>query len=488
MLAGHVRPGQACNTGPVPTRTGGQPMGRAPKSPNEQLRTLIDEARFSNKGLARRVVDLAAARGVNHLRHDHTSVLRWLAGEQPREPTPELIADILSERLGRRVGTAELGMADSDTATDIGLDLPMTWSEGVHSATALWRADLERRRFLVESALAVSASSVVALRWLVSPRVDPPTGSGRFQVGRADIDAIREITRSYRELDNRLGGGRLRDTVVQYLNSQVTPALRDGSFTEQIGKELATASAELAQLAGWMAYDSGLHGLAQRYLTQALNFARHAGDDGLGGEILAAHAHQAVYLARPEDAVDLARAAQVTARRAGLSTLLTESYVMEAHGHAARDDARSCARALSDAEAAFERSVRENDPAWLRYFDEAYLAARMAHCFRDLGESEHAEKYARRSLDMDGRFVRGKAFNLSLLATSLAQQGEIEEACRVGNNAVDLTARLQSVRSVRYVRDLQRTLTRHSKMAVVQAFNEQVAKSLPAASTRTERR
>jgi hypothetical protein len=33
---------------------------------------------------------------------------------------------------------------------------------------------------------------------------------------------------------------------------------------------------------------------------------------------------------------------------------------------------------------------------WLAYLDEAYLAARMAQCFRDLGEAGHAARYARR--------------------------------------------------------------------------------------------
>jgi hypothetical protein len=58
------------------------------------------------------------------------------------------------------------------------------------------------------------------------------------------------------------------------------------------------------------------------------------------------------------------------------------------------------------AEQTFDRAVREDDPAWLAYFDEAYLAARMAQCFRDLGEAGRAARYARRSRDMDGRYVR----------------------------------------------------------------------------------
>jgi hypothetical protein len=37
-------------------------------------------------------------------------------------------------------------------------------------------------------------------------------------------------------------------------------------------------------LAGWRAYDLECHGLAQRYLVQALSMARFASDDALGGD------------------------------------------------------------------------------------------------------------------------------------------------------------------------------------------------------------
>jgi hypothetical protein len=463
-------------------------VGRRPKPANERLRALIGESGVSHKGLARRVVELGAARGVHGLAYDHSSVARWLAGEQPREPVPELIADVLAGLLERRVSMPDVGMAPSAVAADVGLTLPATWAECVTAAATLWRADLERRRFLMESAVAVSASSAVALQWLVSPPPGPPSRAGQRQVGESDVDAVQQVVQSYRELDNRLGGGRVRGAVVHYLNSEVTPLLTEGRFNARTGVRLAAAGAELAQLAGWMAYDAGLHGHAQRYLTLALSFAQHAGDSGLGAEVLAAKAHQAVYLARPAQAVDLARAAQVTARRAGLPTLVAECSVMEAHGHAVSNDARACARALSEAEAAFGRAVRSDDPVWLRYFDEAYLAARMGHCFRALGEPGLAERYARRSLNMDGRFVRGKAFNLSLLATALAEQDDIEQACTVGRQALDLAAGLRSARSVRYIRDLQSALRRRADAGTVRAFNAWVAERLPAASARTGRR
>jgi hypothetical protein len=59
---------------------------------------------------------------------------------------------------------------------------------------------------------------------------------------------------------------------------------------------------------------------------------------------------------------------------------------------------------------------------------------------------------------MDGRYVRGRAFNLSRLATACPTQSEPEQASVVGRQALDLTVRLTSARSVRYVRDLVRIL------------------------------
>ena len=457
-------------------------MPQRPRAANPRLRALMGEARMSNKGLARRVVDLAKARGVAHVRCDHTSVLRWLAGEQPRPPVPELIASVLGDALGRPVPEIELGMTPSDLPADLGLHLPTEWGDTVAISAALWRADVQRRRLLVNAAFVAAAMPASALRWLTSPPASAPAGSGPVRVGHADIEAIRDLTLSYRELDNRLGGGRLRTMILSYLDDHVSHLLINGSYRGDTGQQLAAACGELSQLAGWVAYDSGEHGVAQRYLTQALAYARHAGDHALGAEILAAQAHQALYLTRPGEAIDLSRAAQAAALKHGSATLLTECLVMEAHGHAARDDASACGTTLATAERTFDRATQEDNPAWLAYFDEAYLAARMAQCFRDLGEADHAARYARRSLDMDGRYVRGRAFNLALLATAHAAQNEPERACTVGRQALDLTVRLTSARSVHYLRDLARRLRPRADVPAVRDFTAEVRERLPAAA------
>ena len=88
---------------------------------------------------------------------------------------------------------------------------------------------------------------------------------------------------------------------------------RQAAIAEQHGNpQLAgnlRRAAELTRLAGWMAYDLEQHGLAQRYLIQALRLAREADDHALGGEILAGMSHQAVYIGRADDTANRQRCA-----------------------------------------------------------------------------------------------------------------------------------------------------------------------------------
>ncbi|WFE61773.1 helix-turn-helix transcriptional regulator [Micromonospora sp. WMMD712] len=356
--------------------------------------------------------------------------------------------------------------------------LQRTWRDDVRSAAELWRGDVNRRDVLRQVAFSSAGYTLPALRWFTAPDPAPVTQPGRNTVGQPEIDTIRAMTATYRQLDNQYGGGHARDTVARYLHQEVTPLLTNGRYDHPTGQRLLSAAAELAQLAGWQAYDTAEHGIAQRYLTLALDFAHAAGDDGLGAEILAAMSHQATYLGHTATGLDLARAAGQTARRAGVPVLTAEAHVMEAHALAKANDERACAAALHQAEQALDRADRSSDPQWLSYFDEAYLSAKFGHCFHALGRNTHAERFAARSLRMDNRYVRGKAFNLALLANVHAQQGEPDRACAIGAEALTLTNQLRSARAVRYLRDLQAQLTPHRQLPAVRHFTGRIDATL----------
>ncbi len=445
-------------------------MGRRAKQPNRQLEELIEESGISRKGLARRVVERGKAVGVE-LGYDHTSVGRWLAGEQPNPPGPELIAEVLTEVIGRRVSPLDCGMAGGETA-DLGLEFSLSIAEATAAATALWRSDVERRRFLTGASYAVAVYPAASMRWLTLPGPEHPVSSGHRRVGQADVDAVRTMTSAFRDLDNRVGGGKVRSTVVHYLHTSVAPLLR-GSYNEPIGRQLFAATAELTKLAGWAAYDLEEHGLAQRYLIQALRMSRAAGDAGLAAEILAAMSHQATYVGRPGDAVDLARAARIAARSAGLAALESECHMVEAHGHAARSDRALCTSSLNAAERAFARAEPQR-PGWLEYFDGAYMSAKAAHCFRDLGDHARTAKFAEESLKMSDGYLRGRVFNLCLLASARADE-DPREAARVGSEAVELAAGLESRRSYSYLREVRFRLAPYNDVTEVAEFRERVS-------------
>jgi hypothetical protein len=140
------------------------------------------------------------------LHYDHTSVLRWLAGEQPRGPVPTLIAEVISGLTGRVITPAGLGMQAGDVRAGFGAELPVTWADGAMGLTGLWRADVERREFITGTAFGVAAYASAGVRWLTLPAPGQgATGAGR-RIGQAEVDGLREISSTYRQLDNRLGG------------------------------------------------------------------------------------------------------------------------------------------------------------------------------------------------------------------------------------------------------------------------------------------
>ncbi|MFI6050731.1 transcriptional regulator [Streptomyces violascens] len=447
------------------------------RQPNERLQALIQEAGCSNAGLARRVNMVGAERGLD-LRYDKTSVARWLRGQQPRGRAPGIIAEALGRKLGRTVTIDEIGMANGkNLASGVGLQFSPTVLGAIEQVCELWRSDVGRRDFLSGSTVAASALVEPSRDWLITGADAQVARSAGQRVGAADVEAVKAMTDALVQLDHRFGAGHVRPVVVHYLNSVVSGLLA-GSYRESVGRQLFAAVARLTELAGYMAVDTGQPGLAQRYYIQALRLAQAADDRGYGGYVLAASmSHLAAQLGNPREIAQLARAAQEGAR--GRVTPRAEAmfYAAEARGHALLGDARTCqavaGRALSALDAADPDSG--DDPSWIAHFDHAYLADELAHCHRDLGQSEAAARRAEESLagHPESR-ARRRAIGLILLATAQVQQREVEEACATGTRAVELLSTLRSNRGADYLEDLQVRLEPYGDDPAVREFGERL--------------
>jgi tetratricopeptide (TPR) repeat protein len=249
--------------------------------------------------------------------------------------------------------------------------------------------------------------------------------------------------------------------------------LLTGQYTEAVGRALFSTVAEAMLLAGWMSYDACHHGLAQRYLLQALRLAQDANDRRLAGSILSAMSHQATFLGRYAQAATLARAALMGISPVATPTLRAQFHAMEARALARTGDTRTTELALAAATGALESRTSDDEPEWITYFDEAELAAEAAHCFRDVNSARQAVAHAERA--MSGSHVRSDFFATMVLADAHLRAGEPEEACRVALDALDLGEQLKSARCVAYLAEFRRHLAPVGDTAAVRDFYEQAS-------------
>ncbi|WP_030244228.1 hypothetical protein [Streptomyces sp. NRRL S-350] len=455
-------------------------MTVSPRGPNERLGTLLTLAQISNAGLARRVNDLGAQRGLT-LRYDKTSVARWVSkGMVPQGPVPHLIATAIGGKLGRPVPLEEIGLGDTDPAPELGLAFPRDVAEAVRSATDLWRVDLDLRRGpgggrwsdSLAGTFSVAAYATPVSRWLITPadgsvaREVPrspggsPSDTTSYRVGHSDAAKLREAAQEARRWDSKYGGGDWRSSMVpECLRVEAAPLLL-ASYSDTVGRALFGATAELTRLAGWMAFDTGQHEAAQRYYIQALRLARAAADVPLGGYVLASMSLQAGYRGFAEEAVDLAQAA--LERNRGLATARTMSFfhLVEARAQAKARNAAACATALGAAESALERArAGDPDPAWIDFYAYDRLAADAAECFRDLGVPSKVRQFTREALATPTEgYVRSHGLRLVVSAMAEAEAGNLDAAVAAGERAVEVAGRISSQRSREYVVEMLRRL------------------------------
>ncbi|MEW2316980.1 regulator [Streptomyces bauhiniae] len=468
----------------------------AQRTPNRQLAALIAEAGFSNAGLARRVDQLGLEHGLD-LRYDKTSVTRWLRGQQPRGTTPALIAEVFTRRLGRRLTAQDLGL-DACAPVYAGLEFAGTPEEAVDIVSGLWRKDSGSHAELRKIAFTPAGLVVPSRDWLIgkaddrvarepavrvpaqagpvrapAPPVERPSG---HRVTGGDLAALRSVGELFRALDDQYGGGHARQALVRYLEHECEPMLR-GSYSEQTGRRLFGAAADLTRLAGWTSYDIAAHGLAQRYFVQALRLAQAAGDRAYGSYVLVTMSRQAVYLGHGREAVQLARVAQQGIGTGATPVVQALLHAAEARAHAVLGETRACTGALVRAERALETARPGDDvPHWARFFDEAQLADELGHCHRDLHQFRAAAQHAERSLRLrSATHARSRLFSRVVLATARLGLGDLDLACSLAAEAAAQAAEMRSVRAVEYIRDFERRLEPYRDAAPARGYRERVA-------------
>ncbi|MFD0683724.1 hypothetical protein [Actinomadura fibrosa] len=431
--------------------------------------------------LARRLNDMSEALGRPERVHTKTPY-KWLRGEVPRSPWRSLTALLLEQELGRPISVADLGWPPDDlecAPATTGLQTAWTTAGTLRAIRAVADAGyMDRRSFLLM--LGASLTSP-AHEWLVAH----PTTSLAQAVGTAVpaqiVDDLDAITARLRHMDDQLGGGPLLRLIHEHLR-YVTTLLTQGRYDDTTGKRLHATAAELLRLAGFTAFDSGQHGLAQRYWVAGLHAAHTAGDRALGANIIGFMSCQAKDLDGGREAVLLAQTARTGyPGGSGRVTAILELRAAEAH---ANDQTATTTRRATDIRRAIDTAFdalqdprpSSDDPGWSYWMTDTHAHGQAGYCYLRSGDHQRARHHLRQAVKTDTDSREG-ALRQILLATTYIQQPqpELEPALSYAHRALGtLSGQVDSARCRSHLSRFSEHLAPYRRNTNVRTFLDQV--------------
>jgi len=328
------------------------------------------------------------------------------------------------------------------TAATSTLPANAPWTRGTIVAEATTAAEwdlVNRREALRGAATIVGAGLLGPLTGWLEPLTDAPLSSRSGAFALAEVEALEHLVATFREWRSA-GAGLGRTAVVGQL-SDVAERLRGAPVGPHTDRVFLVA-AELAKIAGAMAFDEGAHRIAQRHYLTAAQMAKAGGNPSFGAVALAALARQSFDLGAPDDGLAVVQLAQRGTRAFGTPRLTAMLATREAWAHAQLGDARRFRSSVDAAEDAHAASQAASEPRWLRGLDTAELVGTIGARYRELARHDrrharHAVDYLDRALEWrDPTRSRNRAFDLVSLGRAHLLIGEPDRAAATVRDAL----------------------------------------------------
>ncbi len=444
------------------------------------LGELLASLGMSGDRFARRLNAAAETLGRPERLHPKTPY-KWIKGEIPRPPWRSLAALVLSQELSRPITVADLGWPPDDlecAPATAGLQMPWTVAGTLRAVRAVADAGpIDRRQFLLLTGAAITSP---AHEWLLAHPAGQTTRAAGASVPAGVVDHLDQITAQLRRLDDQIGGGQLQSLIHEHLR-YVTSLLCERSYHDSVGSRLHATVGELLRLAGFVAFDSGQHGHAQRYWVAGLHAAHTAGDQALGANILGFMSCQAKDLDGGREAALLADTAR--SGYPGSSGKVTAILAFRAAEASANDQSATRARRTADTRRAIDTAfdaltsgspASSGDPAWSYWMDPAQAHAQAGYCHLRIGGHTHARYHLRRAVHLqDAGYSREGSLRQILLATTYLQQKQpdVDSALAHASLAIDiLDAQVDSARCRGHVSRLTTSLAPYRRSSGVREF------------------
>jgi tetratricopeptide (TPR) repeat protein len=305
------------------------------------------------------------------------------------------------------------------------------------------------------------------------------------RVDRQTIQHLEDITVALERLEPVSSSTGLIGPVNGQLDT--IASLLQGSLSPSIRQQLCSIAGETAGLAGWLRWIVDDTAGSDGYFRVGLEAAQEADDRALGAYLMGRAACQPFY--REEPSVRLERLAgrsfgfgqaDATPRtRAWLGTLEAEAYALLGN-----EDA--CRYALDQVETTMQ-DVAEVDEAprpRLSFFDGVWLEGEKGTILAKLGRTEEAQTALLSALDgLDPLWLKHRTWLLVILAGTFATQGDPDEACRIGTQALKYAESVHADADIQLVASLRDDLTSWATNPTVRQFDAQVRAALHSPAT-----
>jgi hypothetical protein len=444
------------------------------------LGELLAALGMSGDRLARRLNACAETLGRPERVHPKTPY-KWIKGEVPRAPWRSLAALVLSQEFGRPITVADLGWppdALECAPATAGLQTPWTPAGTLRAVQAVTDAGpMDRRKFLLLMGASITSP---AHEWLIAHPAGHITRATGATVPLDIVDHLDQITAALRRVDDQVGGGQLLHLVHEHLR-YVTSLLREGRYSDTVGRRLHATASELLRLAGFVAFDDAQHGRAQRYWVAGLHAAHTAGDRALGANILGFMSCQAKDLDGGREAALLADTAR--SGYTGSSGKVTAILALRAAEASASDQSATQTRRTADTRRAIDTAFDAltggsppsfGDPGWSYWMNPAQAHAQAGYCHLRIGDHPQARYHLRRALRLqDTGYSREGVLRQTLLATTYLQQTQpdIDSALAHAGHAIDaLDDHVDSARCLGHVSRLTQALAPYRRSTGVREF------------------
>lgn len=333
-------------------------------------------------------------------------------------------------------------------------------------------ADVNRRNFLRTGAIGAGAAVTAGA---AGQAMAAGSSAGGIRVGAGDVAEINASANQIHELDLIVGGDRLCRVAANEVR-YVERLLDTATYTDEVGRTLTSAAAEMMTAAGWVHYDAGRLDQCRRYYADAAQAATAAGDGiavahALGNASSLLTEWNGGTPAGTRQAVQYAQTASRAAMSHGGPKLRALMAIREADALGMQDPSgnkSAVTDALSRAYRAYESS-RGFDPEWV-YLPDALLSGMTGIMHMYVGEHKAASDKIQVAIDGSAAWPREQAEWYVQCGRNLVRAGEIAEGCQVLTENFEAIRQIGSTRIRQKLDGVATTVRPHTGVPEVREF------------------